>query len=307
MTSACPKMRLSSSGSIGYRDSGGTGLPIVFVHGVCGSKEVFKHQFAEALTDTFRLIAFDLPGHGASDDATDPQDSYSIRALTDTTLDVMNYLRLPRALIVGWSLGGHIAMELMARFPERLAGVVSVGAPPLESGTLGPFRGFRLHWDLPLARKPQFTTRDAERWQHLCYGPQNDGMHLAAILRADGRMRPEISKSLLKGGVADERRVVETSPVPLAMINGAEDPIVRVKYLHKPAYANLWEGRPHLIPGAGHAAFLSHPNSFNVLLHRFATEMARRFPGPYQTDKARVSVPDFARAAEPKSRRQAAR
>jgi pimeloyl-ACP methyl ester carboxylesterase len=306
MTSACPKMRLSS-GSIGYRDSGGTGLPIVFVHGVCGSKEVFKHQFAEALAHNFRLIAFDLPGHGASDDASDPQHSYSIRALTDTTLDVMNYLRLPRALIVGWSLGGHIAMELMARFPERLAGVVSMGAPPLAPGKLEPMRGFRLHPDLVLARKAQFTTRDAERWQRLCYGPDHDGMHFAAILRADGRMRPEITRSLLKGGVANERQVVETSPVPLAMINGADDPILRVKYLHKPNYANLWEGRPHLIAGAGHAAFLSHPNSFNVLLHRFASEMARRFPGPYQTNKAPVSVPDVARAAEPKSRQRAAR
>ena len=306
MTSACPKMRLSSGG-IGYRDTGGPGLPIVFVHGVCGSKEVFRHQFAEALTGSFRLIAFDLPGHGASDDASDAQKSYSIRALADTTLDVMNYLRLPRALIVGWSLGGHIAMELMARFPERLAGVVSLGAPPLAPGRLEAMRGFRMHWDLALARKAEFTTRDAERWQRLCYGPDADGMDFAAILWADGRMRPEVSKSLLKGEVADERQVVETSPVPLAMINGAEDPILRVKYLQKPAYANLWEGRPHLIPGAGHAAFLSHPNSFNVLLHRFASEMALRFPGPYQTDKAKVSPPDFARAAEPRSRRRAAR
>lgn len=306
MIGPCPTMRLTS-GRIGYRDSGGAGLPILFVHGVCGSKEVFEHQFTEPLTDRFRLIAFDLPGHGASDDASDPQKSYSIRALTDTTLDVMNYLRLRRALIVGWSLGGHIAMELMDRFPERLAGVLTVGSPPLGRGTLATLRAFKLRSDLLLARKKQFTTRDAERWQELCYGPEPDGLHFAAILRADGRMRPETSKSLLNGGIADQKQLVAKSAVPLAQVNGAEDPILRAKYLKTLAYANLWEGRSHTISGAGHAPFLSHPNRFNMHLNSFASEMAIRFPGRYQADKMAVSEAGFAHADEPISRRRAAR
>ncbi len=306
MTGPCPTMRLAS-GSIGYRDSGGAGLPIIFVHGVCGSKEVFEHQFSEPLTNLFRLIAFDLPGHGASDDAVDPQKSYSIRALSNTTLDVMNYLRLPRALVVGWSLGGHIAMELMDRFPERLAGVMTVGAPPLGRGRLATIRAFKVHADLLLARKKQFTTRDAERWQELCYGPEPDGLHFAAILRADGRMRPETSKSLLSGGISDQRRLVAKSPVPLALVNGAMDPILRVKYLKTLAYANLWEGRSHAIAGAGHAPFLSHPNRFNLHLHRFASEMAIHFPGPYQVEKMPISAADFSHAGEPISRRRAAK
>lgn len=306
MTRPCQTMQLAS-GRIGYRDSGGTGLPILFVHGVCGSKEVFEHQFSAPLTGLFRLIAFDLPGHGASDDAENPADSYSIQALTNTTVDVMNFLRLKRALVVGWSLGGHIAMEMMERFPERLAGVVSIGAPPLAPGWRATMRAFHIHSDMLLGRKVQFTTRDAEHWQRLCYGPEPDGMNFAAILRADGRMRPETTRSLLKGGIADQRRVVETSKVPLALINGTEDPIVRVSYLSTPAYANLWEGRPHLIAGAGHAAFLSHPNSFNVLLHRFASEMSRNVPAPSRHRDAPTIATAPAHAAAPRSPRRAAR
>ncbi len=306
MTEPCAVMHLASD-DIGYRDSGGTGLPILFIHGICGSKEVFEHQFSGPLKDMFRLIAFDLPGHGASADAAHPAESYSIHALTNVAVDVMNYLRLPKALIVGWSLGGHIAMEMMERFPERLAGVLATGAPPLAPGTIATMQAFHLHSGMLLGRKAQFTTRDAEHWQSLCYGADADGMHFAAILRADGRMRPETTKSLLKGGIADQRRVVETSPVPLALVNGDKDPIVRVKYLDHLAYANLWDGHPHLIEGAGHAAFLSYPNSFNMLLHRFASDMARRFPGPYQMDRSEVSPPVAERAVLPKSRQRAAR
>ncbi len=306
MTAPCAAMKLAG-GTIGYRDSGGKGLPLVFVHGVGGSKEVFEHQFVEELTGRFRLIAFDLPGHGASDDAADPKSSYSIRALTNTTLDVMNYLRLKRALVVGWSLGGHIAMELMDRFPERLAGVVNIGAPPLSRGPLALMRAFHASPNLLLARKANFSTKDALHWQELCYGPNPDGLHFASILRADGRMRPETSRSVVKGGVANQRRVVETSPVPLAMINGKNDPIMRLKYLDTLRYANLWEGQQHVIDGAGHSAFLSHPEAFNTVLSRFADEMAMQFPGPYLAEKLQVSPDASVHADEPKSRRRAAR
>lgn len=306
MTAPCAVMHLAS-GNIGYRDSGGTGLPLVFVHGVCGSKEVFEHQFTEALTRRFRLITFDLPGHGASDDADDPKASYSIRALTNTTLDVMNYLRLQRALIVGWSLGGHIAMELMDRFPERLAGVANIGAPPLSRGPLGLMRAFHASPNLLLSRKPEFTTSDALRWQDICFGPNPDGMHFAAILRADGRMRPETSRSLTNNGTSNQRQTVERSSIPLAMINGRNDPVLRLSYLKTLRYGNLWEGQQHVIEGAGHTPFLSHPNSFNVLLNRFASEMALRFPGPYLAEKRQVRPDVSVRAAEPKSRQRAAR
>lgn len=306
MTAPCAVMTLAG-GTIGYRDSGGTGLPVVFVHGVGGSKEVFEHQFTSAMTSRFRLIAFDLPGHGASDDAASPKDSYSIRALTNTTLDVMNYLRLQRALVVGWSLGGHIAMELMDRFPERLAGVVNIGAPPLSRGPLALLRAFHVNSGMLLVRKPQFSTRDAQAWEHLSYGPNPDGTHFAAIVRADGRMRPETSRSVTHGGIANQRRVVETSPVPIAMINGSDDPVMRLGYLDTIRFANLWEGRHHVIAGAGHSGFLSHAESFNALLARFGGDMAQRFPGPYIAAPIQVSPDASVRADEPRSRRRAAR
>ena len=64
-------------GSIAVR-SRGTGRPIVFVHGNSCSSRAFEHQLAGALANAFRVIAFDLPGHGDSAPASDPARAYTL-------------------------------------------------------------------------------------------------------------------------------------------------------------------------------------------------------------------------------------
>ena len=82
--------------------------------------------------------------------------------------------------------------------------------------------------------------------------------------------------SLLSGAYADERQIVETSDVPIAIVNGAEEPLVNDDYIRSIAFANLWGGRCHVIPRAGHAPFLESAAVFNSLLLSFASAMAAR-------------------------------
>lgn len=272
-----PKTLLSTPfGDIALSDTSGAGLPIVMLHGVGASRDVFARQFESPLSAAYRLIAIDLPGHGASSDCPEPDAGYTLPALADLIAHVLGRLGVARALIVGWSMGGHIAIEMMSRSPQLFAGAMICGAAPIGRGPLAMLRGFHANWDLLLASKAAFTPRDAVRFARLCFGAHADEHHIASILRADGRMRPRANRSLMRGDSADQKRVVETCPVPLAMVNGADEPVVRLGYIGGLAYADLWEDTCHQIPGAGHAPFFTAPHTFNVLLQRFAADMDLR-------------------------------
>jgi pimeloyl-ACP methyl ester carboxylesterase len=71
------------------------------------------------------------------------------------------------------------------------------------------------------------------------------------------------------GRHADQRKLVETSPVPLAVVTGAEEPFVNNAYLASLEYANLWENQIHIIANSGHAPFRDAREAFDPLLARF--------------------------------------
>ena len=81
-----------------------------------------------------------------------------------------------------------------------------------------------------------------------------------------------------RSDIIDEssKKLVENCPVPLAVVNGSEDPFINLDYLEVPKYANLWEGRCHRLPGLKHAPFWEAPDVFDELLARFIDDVAAR-------------------------------
>lgn len=250
-------------------ESDGTGMPILMLHGTASSREAFARQFHSPLAEAHRLLALDLPGHGASSDAAGPA-GYTLAALTETVAGCIAELKLRRLVICGWSLGGHIAMELIGH--PAVVGVMITGAPPLSKGPLGMLRAFQPSWDMLLASKENFTERDVQRFYHLCFGQGGSPELLAAVRRADGRVRPALTGSMMRGEMRDERLAVETSPVPVAIVNGVADPFLRLSYLDGLRHQSLWHGTPLLLADAGHAPFWDQPEAYNHLLTEFAAD-----------------------------------
>lgn len=254
--------------------SSGSGMPIVMIHGSGSSRAVFARQFDSPLADAHRLIAFDLPGHGESSDARDPATAYTITGLAQTTARLLDLLGIDRAIIFGWSLGGHVAIEL-ASFHHAVNGLVLTGAPPVSRGPLGMLRGFHANWDMLLTSKKVYSERDIERFEALCFGDTASPSFREAIRRTDGRLRAGVTRSMFAGKGADQKQVVEHAPFPVAVINGEHDPLVRLSYFETVAYASLWE-QCHVIPDAGHAPFWERPNLFNPLLSRYAETVVKQ-------------------------------
>src|SRR5579863_2928596 len=95
------------NGAIAVHESNGQGSPVVLIHGNSSSSRVFSRQLDGPLGQRFRLIAVDLPGHGASDDAKDPS-AYSLPGHARAVRAAVDALGLGEACFAGWSLGGHV-------------------------------------------------------------------------------------------------------------------------------------------------------------------------------------------------------
>jgi pimeloyl-ACP methyl ester carboxylesterase len=256
---------------IRVRESSGQGLPIVLVHGSGGSMAVFAKQFETPLADAHRMVALDLPGHGESSDALFPTETYTIKGFAVVIGEVLDQLGIERAAVFGWSLGGHIAIEL-ARWHPSVAGLMLTGTPPVSRGVLGMLRGFQTHRDAFLASKPHFTPSEVDRFAKCCFGDTGTPEFLDSIVRADGRARKILFNGMMRGIGADQRRVVEDAKFPVGVINGANETFARLSYLAGINYGNLWDGQCYVIEGAGHASFWEKPEIFNPLFFRFVED-----------------------------------
>jgi len=265
----------TSHGAIAVDEVGRGRTTVVFIHGNSSCRKIFRHQMMGALLYRCRLIAFDLPGHGDSDDALVPERTYSRPGLADAAIELLKALGIDKAILVGWSLGGHIAIDMAARYPG-LGGLMISGTPPTGHDEIG--RGFKPSSHLALARKRELSEAEVLKFAIGMAGEPVAPALWEAIVRADGRGRENLFRGREAGLGVDQRQVVENLPVPLAVVNGAEDPFIDLDFLDEVAYANLWSGRCHRLPGQGHAAFWTAPHLFNPLLERFVRDLEELGP-----------------------------
>jgi 3-oxoadipate enol-lactonase len=94
----------------------GQGTPVVLIHGLAGDYKAWLPQIA-ALKDHFRIIAFDNRGAGKSTQVDEP---VTTAELAEDTLQLMDYLKIVPAHVVGRSMGGAIAQHMALKAPERI-------------------------------------------------------------------------------------------------------------------------------------------------------------------------------------------
>ena len=262
----------TAHGRLAWVESGGDGLPVLFIHGNSSCKEMFGRQFSAPMAGRYRFIAFDLPGHGKSSDAPEPAKTYSITGFADAAMALLEALKVERAAVMGWSLGGHAALEMMARWPGTVAGWIT-GTPPAGGADMA--EAFLPSDKMGLTFKADFTEEEARTQVQggLGEGVPMEPWMLAASLRADGRFRPLMLQSAIEGRDLDGRKIASEAPQPLAVVTGGAEPYVNNAFLEKVTYRNLWDRKVHVLPGLGHAPFWEAPEVFNPLFERFLGEV----------------------------------
>jgi pimeloyl-ACP methyl ester carboxylesterase len=113
-----------------YYEIHGAGRPLVLLHGGLGAIEMFGPTLT-ALAKGHKVIAVDLQGHGRTADIDRP---LSLEAMGDDIAALIKHLGIPRADIVGYSLGGGVALQTAVRHPEVVGKLVLVSTPFRRSG-----------------------------------------------------------------------------------------------------------------------------------------------------------------------------
>ncbi|WCR28912.1 alpha/beta hydrolase [Paenibacillus thiaminolyticus] len=102
----------------------GKGVPIIWIHPPLLTSENFNYQMAQ-LSDSFRLITFDIRGHGYSGTSDEP---LTYRLIVEDMLALMDKLGVKQAYVGGYSTGGSIALQALLSAPERFLGGVLISA-----------------------------------------------------------------------------------------------------------------------------------------------------------------------------------
>ena len=113
----------------------GDGPPLVMLMGTGSTMAEWDPALLRLLADDHRLILFDYPGVGLSG----PWRGDSFDSLAETTAAFMDEMGVPRAAVLGWSMGGFVAQRLAIEYPERVSHLILAGTNPGGSETdLGP-------------------------------------------------------------------------------------------------------------------------------------------------------------------------
>jgi pimeloyl-ACP methyl ester carboxylesterase len=264
----------TSHATIAVSESGGSGPAVLLIHGNSSCKEVFRNQLEGEIGQRWRAIALDLPGHGRSADARNPNRSYSMPGYADMAAELLDILGITRFAVLGWSLGGHIGLELFTRH-AGMAGLLATGTPPVALTAEALGQAFLVSEHMGLAGKQAFTEADADAFARNTCGLNApfEPFLLDAVRRTDGRARALMLAAALAGWGTDQRRLVETLDRPLAIVSGGDEPFVNNAYLQSIRYARLWDDRVHILPGIGHAPFWEAPAQFDPLFSRFLSEV----------------------------------
>lgn len=244
--------------------------PLVLLHGSRRTRTMWRHQVA-GLADAFRVVTVDLPGHGTLA-------GVPFRLADASTLVAAVIERLPggRAVIVGQSLGAYVGMDLAARRPDLVAGLVlaCASAEPRSIAVLAP-----------RTVGSYLAAAAGERLRRR--GNSGDGNGTAAgpgsATGSDVGPEPPATEGwLFRGGtralVAALRETFQPRlaayPGPTLIVNGEDDDLFRSG--EEAFLAHAADGRLEVIPGTGHLVVEEQPEAFNAAVRGFALEAHAR-------------------------------
>jgi pimeloyl-ACP methyl ester carboxylesterase len=231
-----------------HYETHGEGPVLLLTHGYSATAEMWQGQI-EPLSKHYKLVLWDMRGHGRSDTPDDPS-QYSEEATVADMEAILDALGAKTAIIGGLSLGGYMSLAFHRAHPERVRALLIIDTGP----------GFKK--DAPRQAWNEYAHKTADRFARDGLAP----LQKASPERATAHHRSAAGLVLAARGMLAQRddRIIASLPaiaVPALIIVGADDK----PFLNAADYmaAKIPGAQKITIAGAGHAANIDRPEAFN--------------------------------------------
>lgn len=251
-------------------DGARSALPVILLHGAVQTRAIWSAQVA-ALAGTRRIVVPDLRGHGQTPLGAG---SLTIETMADDVLDLMDRLGIARGVVCGVSLGGMVALEMAARAPRRISGLVLANTPrsltalPWLRRSLAALDPQRLLHPIFRLFGRERSARAGLALARLVVGPQWVGRTARHHFVKGFATMPDEAIVATYGAIVNYRPVDPARVQCKVLVVEGDDDAGSIRAQGRDLVKHLRRAR-RIVLDAGHVAPLDDPPAFNAALLTF--------------------------------------
>lgn len=252
-----------------YYEVRGAGTPLVLIAGL-GADGASWSGVATRLPKSYQTITIDNRGAGRS---KIPEKPYTVATMAEDVLRLLDHLKIPKAHILGHSLGGYIAQEFAIRYPERVDRLVLSSTAAVSSGRNNALF-LKFYKDLEGGTDPEAWLREWTRW---LFSPSVLAREnfIAALIKRGMRDRYRQQLPGFKGQIDavaafDARGRLGSIRARTLVLEGGEDlliPPAETKAMAEEIPGSVYE----CVPGVAHSIHIEEREVFVKAVHAFLT------------------------------------
>ncbi len=255
------------------------GPEILLIHGQAQSVVSFKRQTGSDLAREFRIVAYDLRGHGLSDKPTDPAFYRDPKRWADEVQAVIAAKRLRKPVVAGWSLGGRVLRAYLMHYGDaHLSGINFLSTRPIEDPSVVGPGSKAYHAQAPRDLAGMIATNVA--FLRACYEKQPDERDFVEAVAFNFLVTPQIREGI--GGWSTDPAAVREAfarvTVPTLVTHGRRDALILPIAADMTAAA-IRGAKVSFYDDCGHAPFYEDAARYNRELAAFASDAWRRANG----------------------------